>query len=76
MPKMIQVRNVPDSLHRKLKSRAAMAGLSLSDFVLREMQHVAERPTLKELAERIASRSPVKFKISPAEILRQERESR
>jgi plasmid stability protein len=76
MPKMIQVRNVPDSLHRKLKSRAAMEGISLSDLVLKEMEHIAERPTMKELFERIASRTPVKYRISPAEILRQERENR
>ena len=73
---MIQVRNVPDSLHRKLKARAAMEGISLSDLVLKEMEHIAERPTMKELFERIASRTPVKYKISPAEILRQERENR
>jgi plasmid stability protein len=76
MSKMIQVRNVPDSLHRKLKSRAASEGISLSDFVLREMEHIAERPSPKELAERLASRTPVRYKISPAEILRQERDSR
>jgi len=76
MPKMIQVRNVPDSVHRKLKSRAAEEGISLSDYVLREMKHLAERPTMKEIAERIASLSPVKYKISPAEIIREERDSR
>jgi antitoxin FitA len=76
MPKMIQVRNVPDSLHRKLKSRAALEGMSLSDFVLKEMEHVAERPTMKELAARIASRTPVKYKLSPAEIIREERDRR
>lgn len=76
MPKMIQVRNVPDSLHRRLKSKAALEGLSLSDFLLREMEDVAERPTMKELAERIASRTPVKYKRSPVEILREERDSR
>jgi plasmid stability protein len=76
MPKMIQVRNVPDSLHRKLKARAALEGISLSDLVLKEMEHIAERPTMKELFERIASRTPMKYKISPAEILRQERENR
>jgi len=76
MPKMIQVRNVPDALHRKLKSRAAIEGLSLSDLVLKEMEHIAERPTMKELAERIARRTPVKYKISPAQIIRQERDSR
>lgn len=76
MAKMIQVRNVPDALHRKLKSRAALEGLSLSDFVLRELEHVAERPTLKELAERIARLPPVKYDISPAVMIREERERR
>jgi plasmid stability protein len=76
MAKMIQVRNVPDGLHRKLKSKAALKGLSLSDFLLREMEEVAERPTMKELADRIASRTPVKYKRSPAEILREERDNR
>src|SRR5271170_2268511 len=71
--KTIQVRNVPDKLHRKLKSRAASEGLSLSGFVLREMEQVAEYPTLKEMVERLASRTPVKYKISPAEILREHR---
>lgn len=73
---MIQVRNVPDSLHRKLKSRAAMEGLSLSDYVRREMEHVAERPTPKELAELIAKLPPVRYKTSPAEIIREERARR
>jgi plasmid stability protein len=76
MPKMIQVRNVPDSLHRKLKARAASEGLSLSDFVLREMESVAQFPTLKEMAERLASLPPVKYKRSPVEILREERARR
>ncbi|MBV9771207.1 MAG: hypothetical protein JOZ32_16675 [Bryobacterales bacterium] len=76
MAKMIQLRNVPDSLHRKLKSRAAVEGLSLSDYLLREIEHVAERPTVKELAERIANLPPVKYERSPAEILREERDSR
>jgi plasmid stability protein len=72
MSKMIQIRNVPDALHRKLKSRAALEGVSLSDLLLKEIEHVAERPTMKELAER----TPVKYKISPAEILREERSRR
>jgi plasmid stability protein len=76
MPKMIQLRNVPESLHRRLKSKAALEGLSLSDYLLREIEDVAERPTMKELAERIASRTPVKYKRSPVEILREERDSR
>ena len=79
MPKMIQVRNVPDSLHRKLKIRAASEGLSLSDYLLREMEHVVDRiypEEHHELAERIASLPPVKYKRSPAEIIREERDSR
>ena len=76
MSKMIQIRNVPDALHRKLKSRAALEGVSLSDLLLKEIEQVAERPTIKELAERLASRTPVKYKISPAEVLREERRRR
>ena len=76
MSKMIQIRNVPDTLHRKLKSRAALEGVSLSDLLLKEIEQVAERPTVKELAERLARRAPVKYKISPAEILREERSRR
>ena len=59
MSKMIQHRNVPDDLHRKLKARAAMEGLSLSDYLLREIKRVAERPTLAELRARLTPRSPV-----------------
>jgi antitoxin FitA len=76
MSKMIQIRNVPDPVHRKLKSRAALEGLSLSDFLLQAIEQVAERPSIKELADRIASRSPVKYKVSPAAILREERARR
>ena len=76
MPSMIQIRNVPEALHRKLKSRAALEGLSLSDYLKREIEHIAERPTLKELAERLATRTAVKYKISPAQILREERDRR
>ena len=49
MPKMIQVRNVPDTVHRTLKARAAMAGMSLSDFLLSEIRQMAERPSMGEL---------------------------
>jgi len=76
MFKMIQIRNVPEVLHRRLKSRAALEGLSLSDFLLKEIEQVAERPTLKELSERLASRTPVQYKVSPAQILREERSRR
>jgi plasmid stability protein len=76
MSKMIQLRNVPDDLHRKLKSRAAMAGLSLSDYLVREVQRVAERPTVTELRERLARRAPVSPRTTPARAVRAEREQR
>jgi len=73
---MIQIRNVPDELHRRLKSRAALEGLSLSDYLLREIQRVAERPTLQELTARLETRTRVKYRIPPAHILRAERNRR
>ena len=76
MPKMIQLRNVPDALHRKLKSRAALAGLSLSDYLIAEAERAAEKPTVAELRERLARRAPVRTRVSPAEALRREREAR
>jgi plasmid stability protein len=76
MTKMIQIRNVPAELHRKLKSRAALEGTSLSDYLLNEIRRVAERPTLQELAERLGTRTPVNYRISPARILREERSRR
>ena len=63
-------------LHRKLKSRAALEGTSLSDYLLNEIRRVAERPTLQELAERLGTRTPVNYRISPARILREERSRR
>jgi hypothetical protein len=53
-----------------------IAGISLSDLVLKELEHIAERPTMKEMMDRFASLPPVKYKRSPAEILREERDSR
>ena len=49
---MIQIRNVPDTLHRRLKSRAALAGMSLSDYLLHQIREVAERPTIEEMRSR------------------------
>jgi antitoxin FitA len=76
MAKMIQLRHVPDDVHRKLKARAAEEGLSLSDYLLREVTLVAERPTRDELRRRIAGRARVKPKASPAAVVRAVRESR
>ena len=72
--RMIQVRNVPDDLHRKLKVRAAEQGVSLSDYLLRMAEREAELPTLAELSERIRQRSPVRSTQSSAEIIRELRE--
>ena len=74
MPKMIQVRNVPDELHRRLKARAAQAGMSLSDYLLNEMRKVAEQPTWEEFRARLATRTPVELSIEPAEIIREMRD--
>jgi hypothetical protein len=60
MSKMIQIRNVPDDIHRALKARAAKEGMPLSAFLLREVARVAERPTLEELFERARQRKPLK----------------
>lgn len=76
MSKMIQVRNVPDNLHRSLKAKAALAGMSLSDFLLAEIRQLAERPTLVELRERLRRRSPMVLPVSAAEAVRRERDTR
>jgi antitoxin FitA len=71
---VIQIRNVPEALHRQLKSRAALAGMSLSDFLLGEIRHVAERPTLDELRARLQARQKVEVSASPAELIREKRD--
>ena len=76
MSKMIQLRNVPDALHRTLKARAAMAGMSLSDYLLAEIREIADRPTLAELRERLHQRKPVAAQLDTARLVREEREGR
>lgn len=75
MPKMIQIRNVPDRLHRTLKTRASMAGKTLSDYLLEELARFAELPTTEELLARLPRYRDV-LAPSPAEIIRRERDSR
>jgi len=70
---MIQLRYVPDDLHRALKARAALHGLPLSEYLIRDVRRLAERPTLDELRVRLAERSVVKPRISPAQAVRAER---
>jgi plasmid stability protein len=71
---MIQIRNVPDVLHRRLKSRAALAGMSLSDYLLSEIRQVAARPTLDELRARLEQRPGVTPTVNPAQAVRAERD--
>ena len=75
MTKMIQIRNVPEPLHRKLKVRAAEAGQSLSDYLLAELERVAARPTREEMLLRIHGRRRVSLKTPAAQIIREGRES-
>ena len=76
MVKMIQIRNVPSSLHATLKSRAALAGMSLSEYLLRELRHIADRPTTEEMLARLASRGRTDPTEDPAEAVRAERDAR
>jgi antitoxin FitA len=76
MTTMIQIRNVPDALHRRLKARAATAGMSLSDYLLAEIRDIAERPTVAELRARLQQRSRVSVSVEPAESIRSERDRR
>ena len=73
---MVQIRNVPENLHRELKSRAALAGMSLSDYLLDELRRAAERPTIAEMKARLAKLPPVELGMSSAEAVRLERDSR
>ncbi|MGB7846717.1 MAG: hypothetical protein WBL63_13960 [Candidatus Acidiferrum sp.] len=76
MSRMIQLRNVPDGLHRTLKARAALSGMSLSDYLVAEIRRVAERPTIAELRERLERRTRVKSRVPAADAVREERDSR
>ena len=76
MAGMIQVRNVPEALHRRLKARAATAGMSLSDYLLGELREIAERPTLAEFRERLHTRKPVSMALDTAGLMREERAAR
>ena len=76
MSKMIQLRNVPDALHRALKARAATAGMSLSDYLLAEIKEIAERPTLTEFRALLQKREPITVSLETARLVQQERAGR
>jgi plasmid stability protein len=76
MSRVIQIRNVSDEVHRKLRNRAAKEGVTLSELLGREARRLAEQPTLEELRERLLSRPRVKVRTPSAAIIRQGRDRR
>jgi plasmid stability protein len=76
MSKMIQVRDVPEDLHSTLKARAAREGMSLSDFIKKELERTAERPTMREWLERTRQAKPISVQRSAAQVLRELRDRR
>jgi plasmid stability protein len=74
--KMLQIRNVPDDVHRKLKARAAMEGKSLSELALGELRRSLERPTRRELVERVRAREQASVREPAVEAVRAERQAR
>lgn len=76
MSKMIQVRDVPNAVHSTLKARAARERMSLSDFIKRELERVAERPTMQEWLEGARRMKPIATNRTAAQIIRQLRDER
>ena len=76
MSTMVQIRNVPADFHRRLKARAAMEGMSMSDYILREIGKALDRPTRQEILDRLHKRSAPRLSRSAAEVVRAERDSR
>jgi len=73
---MVQIRSVPEELHRRLKARAALEGLSMSEYVLREIRKALDRPTREEMLERLRGRPVRRLGRSAADVIRAERDSR
>ena len=76
MAKMIQVRNVPDRLHRELVRRARARGETLTQYIEHVLEREVERPLTEEVLRRIASRTPVELDRPVADLLREDRELR
>lgn len=75
MSKMVQIRDVPDRVHSTLKARAAREGMSLSDFLKRELERTAERPSMLEWLECIQQAKPISANGSPAQVVRESRDA-
>lgn len=73
---MIQIRNVPDEIHRQVKARAALEGLSMSEFALRELRKAIARPSREDLLRRIGQEPSAELDPQPAEVIRAERDAR
>ncbi len=73
---MVQIRNVPAEFHRRLKVRAAMEGMSMSDYILREVGKALERPMRQEVLERLRARPVRRLGRNAAEVIRAERNAR
>lgn len=73
---MVQIRNVPAEFHRRLKARAAIEGMSMSDYILREVGKALERPTRQEVIERLRKRPIRRLRTSAADVIRAARDSR
>ena len=76
MSTMVQIRNVPTEFHRRLKARAAMEGMSMSDYILREVRKALDRPTRHEVLERLRTLPVRHLKRKPADVIRAERDTR
>lgn len=72
----LQIRDMPDELHRRLKARAALEGQSMSEYVLRELRRSLDIPTRQEMMERIAALDRVEVTESPADAVRAIRDER
>ena len=75
MPKMIQIRNVPDEVHQKFKERAAREGMTLSDYIKNELKQTAEQPTMREWLESVEKLPKIKSKVNITKIIRKLRDS-
>lgn len=73
---MVQIRNVPTEFHRRLKARAATEGMSMSDYILREVGKSLDSPTRQEVLSRLAARPGRRMRRSAADVIRAERDAR
>ena len=72
----IQIRNVPEALHRRLKARAAMEGVSMSQYVMWQIERSLARPSRRETLDAIRREPPLIPHPAPADVLREERAAR